>query len=109
MTRVSRAKIVTLCGSTKFKAQFEEANRLFTLWGAIVLAPGVFGHVDPDPTWMEWAKKEELDALHLEKIRMSDEVYVIDVDGYIGESATREIAYAKSRGVPVFYWSRGNQ
>ena len=104
MNRVSRAKIVTLCGSTRFKEQFEEMNRVLTLMGHIVLAPGAFGHADG--LEIPWAKKEELDALHLEKIRMSDAVYVIDVDGYVGDSTRAEVAYALSRGVPVSYWSK---
>ncbi len=44
--------------------------------------------------------------MHLQKIRMADEVYIVDPGGYVGESTRREIAYATSLGTPVRYLSR---
>jgi hypothetical protein len=44
--------------------------------------------------------------VHLQKIRMADEVYMVDPSGYVGESTRREIAYAESLGKPVRYLSR---
>ncbi len=94
-------KIVCLCGSTKFKDQFAEINKQETLRGNIVLAPGVFGHADglilPDET------KVMLDELHFRKIDMADEVIIVSVDGYAGDSTRREIAYAKQVGKPVIW------
>lgn len=49
--------------------------------------------------------KQRLDELHLRKIDLADEVFVLDVDGYIGSSTKREIEYAVSKGKPVWYLS----
>jgi hypothetical protein len=95
--------IVCLCGSTKFKDLFAEVNKLETMQGHIVLAPGVFGHADgiilSDET------KTMLDDLHFRKIDLADEVVIVSVDGYTGESTKQEIAYAKKVGKPVRWWA----
>lgn len=91
--------IITLCGSTRFKDEFEKVNEKLTLEGNIILAPGVFGHsnaVEPSPEI-----KTRLDELHKEKIAMSDAIYVINKDGYIGESTRGEIAFAKKLGKKI--------
>lgn len=95
-----KPQIITLCGSTRFKDLFLEAARDLTLQGWIVLMPGVFGHADN----FEWTEKQKqnLDELHLEKIRMSNAVFLLNKGGYIGESTRREIEYAKSRNIPVY-------
>ena len=95
-------KKVCLCGSTRFKEQFEEATKVETRAGNIVLTVGFFGHADG----IELSRKEKarLDALHMMKILESDEILVIDVDGYIGESTEREIEFALLVGRPVKYW-----
>jgi hypothetical protein len=97
----ARPRIVVLCGSTRFKEAFEGANRGLTLSGYVVLAPGVFGHADGIE--LTEASKTALDALHFRKIDLADEVFIINVDGYIGESTRNEIAYAERVGKPVNY------
>lgn len=87
--------IVTLCGSTRFKEEFERVNRELTLAGDIALAPGVFGHAGDSITEDE---KIRLDNLHKKKIDMANAIYVINKGGYIGESTKSEIAYAKAKG-----------
>lgn len=107
---MSDAEVITLCGSTKFKAEFMSENQRLTMAGAVVISLGVFGHTDlPDYDWTTDASdlKRTLDGLHFQKIRMADRVHVIDRDGYVGESTAREIAYAESLGKPVTYLSRG--
>jgi hypothetical protein len=99
--RAGRPHIVTLCGSTRFKAEFEAANATETLAGRIVLSCGVFGHADGVQLTEE--QKAALDGLHLQKIRQSDSILVINPGGYVGSSTEREIAYARSIGVPVRY------
>ena len=47
--------------------------------------------------------KKMLDEMHKQKIDMSDEIYVINVGGYIGESTKNEIEYAKARGKRISY------
>jgi hypothetical protein len=90
-----------LCGSTKFKAEFERANAEMTAQGFIILAPGFYAHADG--VELDGETKARLDRLHLRKIDLADDVYVINVGGYIGESTKKEIAYAVSKGVPVHY------
>jgi hypothetical protein len=97
--RLVRPPVVCLCGSTKFKTEFEIANREATMSGAIVVAPGVFGHADGIALTEE--EKTALDALHFKKIDMADVVWVIAPGGYIGESTSREIEYAGRCGKPV--------
>jgi len=95
-------KIVTLCGSTRFKEQFFEVQKKLTLEGYIVISVGLFGHSGDDEVWTE-GTKEMLDKMHLSKIDLADEIFVINVNGYVGESTKREIEYAKSTGKIVNY------
>lgn len=95
-------KVVTLCGSTRFKDKFFEIQKKLTLEGYIVISVGLFGHSGDDEVWTDGVK-EMLDKMHLSKIDMADEIFVINVDGYIGESTKREIAYAKSKGKIINY------
>lgn len=97
---ISRPTIVCLCGSTRFLQVFAEANREETLDGKIVLSIGYDLRTDfPD---LDKKKgdylKRELDELHLRKIDLADEILVLNVGGYIGESTRREIAYAREQG-----------
>ena len=99
---IGNYKIVTLCGSTRFKEQFMQAQKELTLQGCIVISVGLFGHSGDAEVWTE-GTKAMLDDMHLRKIDLADEIFVINVDGYIGESTRREIAYAKQTGKPVRY------
>lgn len=99
---VGKYKVITLCGSTKFKEQYIEAQKWLTLEGNIVISVGLFGHSGDDEVWAE-GTKTMLDDMHLRKIDMADEIYVINVGGYIGQSTRNEIAYAQSRGITVRY------
>lgn len=94
-------KVITLCGSTKFKEEFENANEKLTLDGNLVISVGVFGHAKGITLTEE--QKTELDAIHFSKIDLADEIFVINVGGYIGTSTSREIEYAKSTGKRVNY------
>lgn len=99
---IANFKVITLCGSTRFRKEFEEAQKRLTLEGNIVITVGLFGHSGDEEVWKPGVK-EMLDEMHLRKIDLADEIYVINVDGYIGQSTTREIAYAKSKGKKVNY------
>lgn len=92
----TRPTIVTLCGSTKFKQQFIEANFRETMEGKIVLTVGWFSHSDGNIFYPSPEEKKRLDALHFRKIELSDEIFVVNVGGYIGESTKNEIAHAVS-------------
>ena len=95
---VGKYKVITLCGSTKFKEQYLEAQKRLTLEGNIVISVGLFGHSGDDEVWTE-GTKAMLDDMHKRKIDMADEIFVINV----GESTRREIAYAKNTGKSVKY------
>lgn len=98
-----RPIVVCLCGSTRFSQAFQDANLRETLAGNIVLSIGcdmrsdvdIFGHLPADE--LERIKAQ-LDELHLRKIDMADEVLILNVGGYIGESTARELAYAQKHG-----------
>src|SRR3954467_1584253 len=103
------ARGITLCGSTTFEAAFAEANQRLTMEGCVVISVGMFSLPDlPDYDWTADRSdlKGRLSGVHLHKIRMADEVYIVDPGGYVGESTRREIAYAESLGKPVRYLSR---
>ena len=97
---VGKYKVITLCGSTKFKDAFMEAQKRLTLEGNIVISVGMFGHSGDDEVWTE-GTKAMLDDMHKRKIDMADEIYVINVGGYIGESTKSEIEYARKNGKGV--------
>lgn len=107
---VGKYKVVTLCGSTRFKEQFMEAQKRLTLEGNIVISVGLFGHAGDQEVWDGMDEgtlsktKEMLDDMHKRKIDMADEIYVINVDGYIGDSTSSEIQYAEAHGKPVRYY-----
>ena len=102
-------KVITLCGSTRFKEAFEEANKRLTLAGNIVISVGLFGHSGDDEVWEGMSEdtltetKRMLDDMHKRKIDMADEIFVVNVGGYVGESTRSEIAYAQAHGKPVTY------
>lgn len=97
--------IVCLCGSTRFYDEFRRQNLRLTLEGKIVLSIGCDTKADGDIAGIRdlAQAKADLDHLHRDKIRLADEVLVLNVDGYIGESTRSEIAYATELGKPVRY------
>ena len=99
---VEQYKVITLCGSTRFKDAFVEAQKRLTLEGNIVISVGLFGHSGDDEVWTP-GTKEMLDDMHKRKIDMADEIFVINVGGYIGSSTRSEIEYAAMLGKPVRY------
>ncbi|MDZ7911616.1 MAG: hypothetical protein U5O16_07240 [Rhodococcus sp. (in: high G+C Gram-positive bacteria)] len=74
-----------------------EVNRDLTFAGVIVVAPGEAGEA------ISVEQKALLDALHLRKIDLADQVLVVNPGGYIGESTRREVAYARATGKPVSF------
>ncbi len=101
-----RPEIVCICGSTRFAEQMLAANRDLTLAGSIVVAPGVLTRGGAGVEVTE-EQKAGLDALHLRKIDLADRVLVVNPGGYVGESTSREIAYARSTGKPVSFTDPG--
>ena len=87
---VGKYKVITLCGSTRFKEQFLEAQKRLTLAGNIVISVGLFGHSGDDEVWTE-GTKEMLDDMH-----------------NIGESTRSEIEYARINGKEILYLENPN-
>lgn len=106
---VKNYKVITLCGSTRFKDEFMKAQKDLTLKGNIVISVGLFGHSGDWEVWENMDKgtltktKEMLDDMHKRKIDMADEIFVINVGGYIGSSTKSEIEYALKNGKKVNY------
>ena len=102
-------KVVTLCGSTRFRDEYMEAQKRLTLEGCIVISVGLFGHSGDREVWENMDEgtltrtKQMLDDMHKRKIDMADEIFVINVGGYIGSSTRSEIDYAVAAGKPVHY------
>ena len=101
--------VITLCGSTRFKNEFMEVQKRLTLEGNIVISVGLFGHSGDSEVWESMDEgtltktKEMLDDMHKRKIDMADEIFVINVGGYIGDSTRSEIQYAKDHNKKVNY------
>lgn len=93
-------KIITLCGSTRFKDEFESVNKELTLQENIVISVAFFGHSGDVITDEQ---KILLDKIHKCKIDIADTVYIINKNGYIGNSTKSEIEYAKSKGKEIVY------
>lgn len=98
---IGNYKVITLCGSTKFKEDFQKAYYDLSLAGNIVLSVCLFNHADDEGISME--TRAMFDDMHRRKIDMSDEVFVINTDGYIGTSTRSEIDYAKELGKTIRY------
>ena len=97
---IGNYKVITLCGSTRFKDDFERINKELTLAGNIVISVGAFGHAGD--TFTE-EQKVMLDDIHKRKIDMADAIYVINKNGYIGSSTKSEIQYALRLGKQIIY------
>ena len=112
---VGKYKVITLCGSTRFKDEFMEAQKRLTLEGNIVISVGLFGHSGDNEVWENMDEgtltrtKEMLDDMHKRKIDMADEIFVVNVGGYIGDSTRSEIEYAVEKGKPVRYLEKNSE
>ncbi len=107
---IGNYKVITLCGSTRFRDAFMEAQKRLTIMeGNIVISVGLFGHSGDNEVWENMDEgtltrtKEMLDDMHKRKIDMADEIFVINVGGYIGSSTKSEIEYAEAAGKAVRY------
>lgn len=106
---IKNYKVITLCGSTRFKDEFMKAQKDLTLNGNIVISVGLFSHSGDDEVWENMDEgtltktKEMLEDMHKRKIDMADEIFVINVGGYIGDSTKSEIEYAIKTGKKVNY------
>lgn len=101
-----RPTIVCLCGSTRFSEAYHQANLAETLAGKIVLSIGIDTKSDTDLLLtgeLTEQDKKQLDALHLRKIELADEVLFLNVGGYLGQSSLTEHLYASTIGKSIRY------
>ena len=98
---MKKPRIVCLCGSTRFKKEYERIQWELTKRGVIVLSVGCYMHADKVKVTTE--EKQKVDELHLHKIDLADEVIVVCPGTYIGESTNSEIQYARGKGKTVRY------
>ena len=91
---VGKYKVITLCGSTRFKDAFIEAQKRLTLEGNIVISVGLFGHSGDTEVW---------EGMSEDTLTKTKEMFVINVGGYIGSSTRSEIEYALAAGKAVRY------
>ena len=97
-------KIITMCGSHKFKSEMTKLAEELTLEGNCVLTP-----IDLTRSGQDAYTAEEvatLKVMHKEKIRLSDAIFVVNVGGYIGDSTRSEIEYARSLGREIWCYSQ---
>ncbi len=95
----NKYNIITLCGSMNFEEEFIKMQEKLTLQGNIVFTPNFC--IKKDKITLD--TKKMLDEIHKQKIDMSNEIYVINCGGYIGESTKSEIEYAKANGKKISY------
>lgn len=94
---------VCLCGSTKFLASFDEANRELSKRGLSIITISMALPKNEQGSEYEEGLKELLDLVHLNKILRADVVFIVG-DGYIGHSTAREIIWASMQGKPIMTW-----
>lgn len=94
--------VITLCGSMRFQEELTRLEAELTLAGHVVLAPAALppSGLPPSPG-LTAKERARLGRVHLRKVAMADEVLVVNVGGYVGESTRREIEHARSRGITV--------
>lgn len=98
---MNKYKIITLCGLIKFKNEFLKIQENLTLKGNIVLIPNLLDNINKEK--IDESMRKMLKEMHIQKIDMSDAIFVINVNGYIGESTKAEIEYAKTKNKEIVY------
>ena len=95
-------KIITLCGSLKFKKEMMEIAEKMALDGNCVLTPvyPVLENYKRTDRQLELLKEA-----HFKKIELSDSILVVNINNYIGNSTNLEIEYAKKLGKKVIYYT----
>lgn len=96
-------KIITVCGSHKFENEMIEITEKMALEGNCMLTP--IKLTKPNKEAYTEFEALTIDKMHKEKIKLSDAILVVNVNGYIGKSTTSEIEYAKSLNKEILYYT----
>lgn len=103
---INGTKVICICGSTRFTPEMMQLSWEYAKVGVLALGwfvrPTKKGEPQHHQAELEGIA-EKLDELHLRKIDLADEIFVLNYEGYIGESTSKEIAYAVKTGKPVRY------
>lgn len=96
-------KVITICGSLKFQKEMMKVAEELALKGNCVLTP-----VYPISENLKKTEEqlEKLKEAHFKRIELSDSIYVINKDNYIGKSTRLEIEYAQKIGKEIIYLVR---
>jgi len=95
-----RHKVVCLIGSTRYFKEMAQVAHDLSLGGSIVLRPHVVKSQVFPRAPLSPEDRTRLDHIRYEEVELADEVYVLNIDGYMGESTSRQLAYARSLGKP---------
>ena len=95
-------KIVTICGSMRFEEQMKKIAFDLETKGDMCVIQCVY---DINKELIDKPTVEKLNRIHMKKIDISEAIFVVDIDGYIGEQVKNEIKYAKSMGKEIIYYS----
>lgn len=108
---IERPKVVTLCGSSRFVQQMAVCAWLIereelAIAMSLHLLPHWYPNCPADHLAEHEGVAEDMDALHLRKIDLSDEIFVVDIENYIGKSTSNEVAYAVRKDKRIRYYTR---
>ncbi len=95
-------KVITLCGSLKFKKEMMIVAEKIALEGNCIITP-VYPVLENYKRTDE--QLEKLKDSHFKKIELSDAILVVNVNNYIGDSTNLEIEYAKKLGKEIIYYT----
>ncbi len=107
---VKKSKVIVLCGSSRFVeimavcAWLLERNENVITMG-LHLLPIWYAKDIPDHLAEAEGVAEAMDNLHLRKIDIANEIFVVNYDDYIGESTTNEIKYTQSKGKKIRWYT----
>ena len=96
-------KIITVCGSLRFKQEMLEISEKMELQGNCMLTP--IYPTKPDKDAYTEDEVVILDKMHKEKIKLCDAILVVNVNNYIGSSTKSEIEFAKSLNKEIIYYT----
>ncbi len=107
---MGKPKVITLCGSSRFVQQMAVCAWLLerdegAICMSLHLLPDWYPAVPGDHLAEREGVAAAMDQLHLRKIDLSDEIFVVDCHRYIGSSTTNEVAYAKEHGKPIRWYT----
>lgn len=97
-------KIITVCGSLRFYKEMMEITEKMELKGNCMLVP-IYNPSRPSKDDFTEDEALILDKMHKERIKLADAILVINVDGYIGSSTSKEIEFAKSLNKEIMYYT----